>query len=222
MHRLAIWIQAALVPALGPFGLMLIALLDASFLTLPEVVDLLVVSSAAARPNTAWIAVVMATAGSVGGCVALWWIGRRGGEALLERRFGPALCNRAKEGYRRHGVFMLALPAMSPPPAPFKLFALAGGVFAYPLGQYVLVVALARGVRFTVWALLGAVYGHHAVDLLRSLDGRMARHGVTIAIGSSALVIATMGMVWILRRRRRDEAVALAMAASSDSATMAS
>ena len=89
MYRVLSWIQGVLIPLLGFPGLFAVAFVDSSFLTLPEINDVLVVSAALKDPAMGWAAVLLTTLGSVAGSSALWLIGRRGGEALLERRFGP-------------------------------------------------------------------------------------------------------------------------------------
>ena len=82
MHGIVVWIQTVLIPTLGPFGLFVVAFFDSSFLSVPEINDVLVVTSSAGHPATAWMYVLAATLGSLAGCSALWYIGRRGGEAL--------------------------------------------------------------------------------------------------------------------------------------------
>ena len=88
MVRFVGWIQEVVLPFLGPFGIFLAAFLDSSVLSLPEINDLLVVASAAVHADTAWIPVILATLGSLAGCTVLFWLGRRGGDAFLSRRFG--------------------------------------------------------------------------------------------------------------------------------------
>src|SRR5262245_59251184 len=116
MSRLVEWVHAVLLPTLGPVGLFLVALVDSSFLTIPEVNDFLVISAALGNPATVWVFVLMAALGSVAGCALLWRIGKAGGEALLVRQFGPEWAGRAQRVYARWGILALAVPAMLPPP----------------------------------------------------------------------------------------------------------
>ena len=71
---------------------------------------------------------LMATAGSVAGCFAIYYLAEKGGEAFLRKRLRAGHVARALALYRRHGVLALMVPALLPPPAPFKLFVLAAGV----------------------------------------------------------------------------------------------
>src|SRR6185295_2409370 len=125
MHRFIVWIQSVAVPTLGAPGVFLAAFLDSSFLSLPEINDLLVVTSAATNPQRGWMYALMATLGSVAGCSVLWWIGWKGEEGLLERRFGVHRVAKAREAFHRWDFLALAVPAILPPPMPFKIFVIA-------------------------------------------------------------------------------------------------
>src|SRR5260221_14005715 len=101
MYRVLSWIQGVLIPLLGPPGLFAVAFVDSSFLTLPEINDVLVVSAALKDPATGWMAVVLTTLGSVAGGSTLWLLGRRGGGGVLGRPVGPAPPARAPAAHRR-------------------------------------------------------------------------------------------------------------------------
>ena len=150
MQKFIAWIQAVLIPTLGPFGLFLVAFVDSSFFSIPEVNDLLVITAAMNDPKTAWVSVAMATLGSLAGCLVLYWIGLRGEETLLVKRFGEEKTRRARETFERFEILALAVPAVLPPPAPFKIFVLAAGVFELSLRKFVVTILLARGLRYTL------------------------------------------------------------------------
>jgi membrane protein YqaA with SNARE-associated domain len=201
MQRIIAWIQGVLIPTLGPFGLFVVAFLDSSFLSIPEVNDLLVVTAAMKDPATAWIAVTMATLGSLAGCLALYYVGLRGEETLLVKRFGVEKTRRARAAFERYEILTLAVPAVLPPPMPFKIFVLAAGVFELSLRKFVITLLVARGLRYTLWAVLGVVYREEALMLLRAVDAWSARHLPTILAGL-ALVGLFVTVYWLWRRRR--------------------
>jgi membrane protein YqaA with SNARE-associated domain len=198
------WIQEVVLPFLGPGGIFAAAFLDSSFLSLPEINDILVVASAAARPRAAWIAVSLATLGSVLGCSALWWLGRRGGDAFLSRRFGPERTAQARDLFNRFGVLALAVPALLPPPMPFKVFVVAAGVFGFPWARFALTLLLARGVRYAAWAVIGVAYGEAALGLLRSFDRWAEGQQVLLLALAAGLSLATVAYLWSRRRDRLD------------------
>src|SRR5688572_33014711 len=86
MRRLLAWIQG-FAESLGGSGLFIIAFLDSSFLSFPEVSDALIVLLTVQHPERMVFYALTTTIGSVAGCYALYSVGRRGGEGFLRKRF---------------------------------------------------------------------------------------------------------------------------------------
>jgi membrane protein YqaA with SNARE-associated domain len=214
MHRAALWLQEVLVPTLGPWGLFVISFLDSSVLSLPEVPDILVVTAAAARPEQAWLPALMATLGSVAGCCLLWWLAWHGGAAPLERLLGPARLRRAKRQFLRWHALALVVPALLPPPMPFKAFVIAAALVRYPVGRFALILLAVRGLRFGFWAVLGAVYGDEGLALLRAFDAWFVRHAPALVLAGSVLLAAVIAGLAIRRLRRAPAAGALVSSSS--------
>src|SRR5260221_14633797 len=119
---------SAVAVALGAPGLFLIAFFDSSFLSLPEIADLLVVWMVTQhKARVAWY-VGATTLGSLTGCLVLYYIGRKGGAVIVRKRFASATIDRTIGALRRHGILAVLIPAVLPPPAPFKIFVLMAGV----------------------------------------------------------------------------------------------
>jgi membrane protein YqaA with SNARE-associated domain len=195
MHKVILWVQTVLLPALGPAGLFVVAFFDSSFLSLPEINDILVVTSSSLDPASAWIPISMATLGSLAGCSVLWVIGRRGGEPLLERRFGKAQVARTRAAFERWDLLALIVPALLPPPMPFKIFVLSAGVFGVPWRRFAFTLILARGLRYVFWGLMGIFYGAEALELLRQFDRWFDDQGwVVLTVGTAVALV--VGLVW--------------------------
>jgi membrane protein YqaA with SNARE-associated domain len=182
---------------LGAPGLFVIAFLDSSFLSLPQINDLLLVVSVAERPHLMPLYATMATLGSIAGCTVMYFIGRKGGDALFRRRFSGPHSERAMRLFARYGVLAVIVPALLPPPAPFKVFVLLAGVARMPLPQFVAAVAVGRGARYFGEGLLAVWYGERAMGFLES-HGR----GVALAVGLTVLAGGVAYAVWHNRRRR--------------------
>lgn len=194
MSRIVAWVQTFALSIGGP-GLFVVAFLDSSFLSLPEINDLLVVLLVIEHKERMAYYALLATLGSVAGCLVLYFLGRKGGEALVRRRFGGPRLDRALALYQRYGVLAVAIPAILPPPSPFKVFVLLAGVARLPVAQFVSAVALARGLRYFGEAWLAVRYGDRALALLEE-------HGRTVSLAVGALVITAVS-VWLVRTRRR-------------------
>src|SRR5258708_27360369 len=113
--------------ALGAPGLFLIAFLDSSFLSLPEIADLLVVYMVTQHKSRLAVYVIATTLGSISGCMAMYWIGRKGGEALVRKPFATAPVERAIKAVQRHGLMAVLSPSIRPPPPPVKILVLIAG-----------------------------------------------------------------------------------------------
>jgi membrane protein YqaA with SNARE-associated domain len=205
MHKVFVWVQEVLVPFLGAPGIFIAAFLDSSFLSIPEVNDFLMVTSCAAHPERAPLYIAMTTLGSLAGCSALWWLGKRGGEGFLVRRFGAARVERTRERFKKWDVMALAIPSLLPPPMPFKIFVLSAGVFGIPYRRLALTLIVARGCRYLFWGVMGIVYGDEALALLRSVD-RWFGDQMPIILTLLAAVAVALGTVYGLRKRRAAQA----------------
>src|SRR5262245_42730898 len=144
----------------------------------------------------------MATLGSLAGCSVLWWIGRRGGEAFLVRRFGRQRVDDTRSAFARWDVLCLAIPAVLPPPMPFKIFVLSAGVFGVRYRRMALTLLVARGVRYAFWGLFGAFYGDEALATLRVIDQWFAERVLELGLLALGAALATVAIA-LLRRRRR-------------------
>src|SRR5882762_5920705 len=109
--RLGAFIVSVPLYVAGPM-MILIGALDSSLLSLPEINDYLVVGRCIRHHSAVFYFPLFAAAGSVIGCLLLYSIMRRGGQALLRRRFRPEHILRAEQAYARFGVLALSVPAV--------------------------------------------------------------------------------------------------------------
>jgi membrane protein YqaA with SNARE-associated domain len=189
------WVYGIALTLGGP-GLFVIAFLDSSFISLPQINDLLVVLMVVRHKTLMPYYAGMATAGSVAGCYVLYLIAERGGEAFLNKRLKAGHTARALAMYQRHGLLALMVPALLPPPAPFKLFVLMAGVAGVKPLKFVTAIAAARGVRYLVLGALAIRYGDAALELMRT-------QGRTVAIWLAVAIVAAAMAFWLVSRRRR-------------------
>ena len=194
MKSFLAWLQAFALAIGGP-GLFIIAFLDSSFLSLPQINDLLVVTMAAQHPARFVYYALMATLGSLAGCLVMYAVGRRGGDALMRTRFGAGRMQRASRIFEKRGVAALLVAAVLPPPAPFKAFVLLGGIMRVPLWQFTAAIAIGRGGRFLVIGLLASWYGSQVLSWIEE-------HGRAVGLALAALVVAGAASWWWWSRRR--------------------
>ncbi len=191
MKGLLAWVQSVALAIGGP-GLFIIAFLDSSFLSFPEVVDLIIVTAAVQQPYRMVYYATMATVGSVLGCFALYMVGRRGGRAVLHSRFGAERLKAASDMFERYGMWAVLVPSLLPPPAPFKVFVLLAGVSGLSRLRFVAAAAIGRSIRYFGAGLLAVWYGRQTLDFLR-------QHGRWVAIIGLTVTAATIA--WLIWRR---------------------
>jgi len=187
------WVYGAALSLGGP-GLFVIAFLDSSFISLPQINDLLVVLMVMQHKSLMPYYAAMATAGSVAGCYVIYLIAERGGETFLQKRLKAGHTARALALYKRHGVLALMVPAILPPPAPFKLFVLLAGVAEVRPLKFVSAIGAARGLRYLALGFLTIRYGDVALQVMRTRGRDVA---VAIAL---ALVVGAAGL-WLWKRK---------------------
>ena len=194
LHKVMAWLLP-LAERLGAPGLALISFLDSSFLSLPQVADALIVALTIQHPERWMIYSAATTLGSTAGCFVLYTIARKGGEAFLRRRFSEAQIERGLGLFRRHGLLAVIVPAMLPPPTPFKIFVLLAGLAGVRPLPFMLGIAIGRGFRFGGEGWLAYRYGAQATQYI---NDNLATASVIIA---GAVLL--LGVVLILSRRRR-------------------
>ena len=180
---------------MGGVGLFILALLDSSFLSFPQVNDLLIVVLSTKYPERMPYYATMTTAGSLVGCFMLYGVARRGGEAVLRRRLKGRHVDRALRLYQRYGLLAVLVPALLPPPVPFKVFVLLAGAAAVTPWRFGVAVAIGRGIRYFGQGYLAVIYGERAADFMKT-------HGVEIGIGLAIAAVGA-GLAFALARRRR-------------------
>jgi len=189
------WIKGFAISLGGP-GLFVIAFLDSSFLSFPEVNDLLIIWLTTQHKERMLYYALMTTLGSIAGCLALYSLARKGGEAFLRKRFSQRHVELAMERFRRYGLLAILVPSILPPPTPFKIFVLAAGVARVRLSDFILAIAIGRGFRYFGEGLLAVYYGDQAAEFLRQNARPVA---ITVA-----LACLVLGVVWTFWRRRNE------------------
>lgn len=193
MHRILAWVQG-FAESLGGPGLFIIAFLDSSFLSFPEVCDALIVLLTVQHKQRMLFYALVTTLGSIAGCYALYSVGRKGGEAFLRRRFKARHVDRAMDIFRRYGMLAIIVPSLLPPPMPFKIFVLAAGVARVGRMEFLLAVAIGRGIRYFGEGFLALWYGDQAISFLQE-----NAHTVGLGLGIAVLV-GGAGFIWWKKR----------------------
>jgi len=193
------WLQQFIVSVpmyVAAPAMIVIGALDSSLLSLPEINDYLVVVRCHRDFGAVFYFPLFAALGSVIGCLLLYTLMRRGGQAVLRARFSPENIERVERVYARYGFLAIAIPALLPPPMPFKIFVATAGALEYPRWRFIITVMIARSLRYYIEGVLAVFYGEAVLRFLK--DNGMAIMSVVTAAALIALA------VYLFSTRRRE------------------
>ena len=163
-HLLAFFVQY------GPFGLLLLAIADDSFLFLPVGSDLLMVVLVARHHEQLLISVLAAAVGSTIGVFLLDLVCRKGGEEGLKRLMKPDRLKNLKQRMRKHAAGALILACLAPPPFPFGAYIAAASALQYPKLRLLTIVFAARAVRYGLVGWAAIYFGRHILRIANSTE----------------------------------------------------
>src|SRR3984885_9811546 len=154
--------------SLGGFGLLLLGLLDSSFLFMPLGNDLLVVALTAARPSRMFYYVLMATVGSVLGVDFTRWVSAKGGRKGIEGDHKSKRIAYVERKVTEHGGIAIATAALMPPPFPFTPFIIVASALQYPRRKMLAIIAASRALRFGVEGSMALISGRSFIRMARA------------------------------------------------------
>jgi len=182
LARYSHFIWSVLEP-LGAWGILAVAFIDSAAFGIP--LDPVVAGYVYAHPLKIWLYVFMAAVGSALGSLIPYGIGCAGGELLLLKHVNRERFERLRDRFENQEFFAMMVPAMLPPPTPFKLFLLAAGVFEMRPALFLLAIFVGRVIRFLILGFLVVKFGPGIVNLVTMV---MARHLIWVIIGFVLLI----------------------------------
>jgi membrane protein YqaA with SNARE-associated domain len=168
---------------LGGWGLVLLGVADNSVIPLTGSMDVLTIWLAA-RHREPWpYYALMATIGAVIGGYITYSLARKGGKQAMERRLSKRKAAKVYQRFERWGFGAIAIPAVLPPPFPFVPFLLAAGAMQYSRLKFLGALVLGRGVRYSIAAYLGVLYGTHILRFF----ARYNKEAVAVLVGLAVI-----------------------------------
>jgi membrane protein YqaA with SNARE-associated domain len=193
-HVLAEW-KLVLLPALlkwGIWGVGAVAVLDSSSVPVP--MDAILALFIWNDKRHFWLYCLVAAVGSAIGGLLPYALGRAGGELFLLKRVDRAKFEKIRNRFERQEFLAVMIPSMMPPPAPWKMFIFAAGVFEMRVPNFLMAVLAGRLLRWLALSLLVLKLGPGAVDIV-------AHHALRLVLIVGAA--AALGFAWWWLRKNR-------------------
>jgi membrane protein YqaA with SNARE-associated domain len=179
-----------LVQRLGGPGLILIGIVDASFVPTPGSIDAVTIVLTAAHPSWWPYYAAMAAIGAVVGAWLMFRIGRKGGKEGLEKRFGKKKMQKVYDRVEKYGFATVFVSAILPPPIPTMPFVLAAGALKYSRAKFLTAFTLGRVLRYSVEAYAASIYGKQILGFLTRYEKPLLWTFISlIVIGVSAALL---------------------------------
>jgi len=177
---------------LGVVGLLLVSIVDSSFvpLPIPGVTDIMLIVYAAAHENV-FLLVAVATVGSALGGLISHAVGQAGGIGFLHKHVPPKMLALVTHWMEKHAILSVSLPAILPPPMPLSPFVLVAGAVKMSRKKFMWAFTLSRLVRHSLAVWLGVHYGR---SVLRLWNHFTSKWGVPVLVGMWVVILGVT--VW--------------------------
>lgn len=185
--------------AFGSLGLFGISLVDSAGIPLPGGPDAVMIWLSASTPALMPLYALAATAGSAIGCTLLYLIARRAGVVALNR-LKPEKRARIENLLGRYDLIAVMVPAVLPPPFPFKPFVLCAGVFRLKTWRFITAIFIGRAVRFLIEGWLAIRFGDDAGRIIK-------QHGWKVLIAVAVVAAGAFSLRFLWARTRRSKEV---------------
>ncbi|HKV40688.1 MAG TPA: VTT domain-containing protein [Blastocatellia bacterium] len=169
---------------LGTLGVFSISLLDSALIPLPGGPDAAIIVLSTVSP--AWMPVyaLAATVGSAIGSTLLYMAASRAGASAL-KAVKPEKRERVAGLLGRYDMLAIVVPAVLPPPFPFKVFVLSAGVFKLKIPRFLTAIVIGRAVRFLIEGLLAIEFGKDALNII-------SRQGVKVLAAVGGVIVISL------------------------------
>lgn len=136
-------------------ALSILSFSESSFFVIPP--ELLLIPMALATPSSALYLGFLTTITSVLGSLFGYWIGDKGGKAILKKFFSGESIEKVKILFHKYDAWAILITSFTP--IPFKLSTIAAGTFDLSLKRFIVASTIGRGGRYMLIAALLYLYG---------------------------------------------------------------
>lgn len=184
---------------LGGIGLIPLGIIDNSIIPITGSMDVVTVLLCAQGKQWWPYYTFMATLGSVLGGYITYRLARGESKGKFAKLLQRSKAKIFKNMFEKWGYAAIIVPAVLPPPFPMVPFLIAAGATQYPRSKFLSALTFGRAVRYTILGILGFLYGHWIINVMRE-------HVVEIVCVGAGLIVASAGLAFL--RLRHESAYA--------------
>jgi membrane protein YqaA with SNARE-associated domain len=200
-HPVAAWHEAsAALISYGPPGLLILAILDSAGVPIVGGVDALLIAVSSQSEEHAYLAAAFALLGSILGSSFLFFLARKGGETFLQKQISAGAGKRLHYWFQQYGLITVFVPAVSPIPLPMKIPVFCAGALQVRFEYFVLVLGIARTIRYFGLAYLAIHYGSRTISFVKAHAWQL---------GGAALMAALISMLVLRLMQKREESLGI-------------
>lgn len=170
---------------LGGPGLVLVGIIDQSFIPVPGGMDALTIVLAASHPDRWPLYALLATIGTVLGAQLTYELSKKGGKETLEKKLSRRQAKKIEKKFSQYGFTAVFVPCLLPPPLPAVPFLVGAGALQYPRKKFLWAVASGRAIRYTIVAYLGHHYGKPILGFFKRYELAIIITFVVLMLGAS-------------------------------------
>jgi len=178
IHWLKDWVLAWAMTPHAVIALFLIAFAESSFFPIPP--DILLIAMCVSNPKMAFYYALICLVGSTTGGMLGYLIGIKGGKPALMLLVKEERIKQIHSYFEKYEEWAIGIAGFTP--IPYKVFAIAAGVFYVNFRKFVLVTVISRGARFFLVATLIMIFGKQIQSLIN-------KHFNTLTIAFAILLV---------------------------------
>ena len=188
LRRIYDWTLSLSAHPQALWALAVIAFLESSVFPIPP--DVLMIPMIIAAPRRAWLIAGVATASSVAGGLAGYWIGsnlfEQVGRPVLELYGKADRFDEFRDWYNQFGTWAVLIAGVTP--FPFKVITILSGATALSLPVFLIATIMARGLRFFLVAALLRAFGPPIRDFIERRLGLVFTVFCIVLVGGFVVI----------------------------------
>ena len=196
LHDLSDWLLGFADSDLAIVVLLVSSFAESIFFPIPPD-PLLLAVAVVQQPIAALLGALVAVA-SVAGAVVGHALGMRLGRPILAQMFSENRVAYVDRLFERYGVWAILIAAFTP--VPYKVFAIAAGVWHMDRRKFIIASVIGRGARFGTIGVLIFLFGEE-------IEAFLTENFEWLTVGITVVTVAVGAGWYILHRRRRQEAM---------------